>query len=133
MRLPVAAICMWMLMPCAAYSSPCQGVIEVLTDQRKGDLARALSKQLEVPSVKVLQSFGVGGWRIVYVDPPQSDSVFLFYSQDPIKARYLTLWGGAARRSETENIEKWTRKNAPGIPAPLAKCFAWYVTNGRDH
>lgn len=81
--------------------------------------------------VDVLQSFKVDAWSIVYVDTHQADAAFLFYAKDPLTERYVTSWSGAAARQEERSIERWTRKNAPGIPLRLARCFAWYVTQGR--
>ena len=83
-------------------------------------------------SVDVLQSFQLGRWSIVYVDTHESDSAFLFYSNDPRTSHYVTLWSGSAQNNEEQSIEDWAVKNAPGIPPKLAKCFAWHVTKDRN-
>lgn len=91
-----------------------------------------LSEQLREPVVDVLHSFRVGTWSILHVATHQSDDAFFFFDKDPSSARYVALWGGAAAKAEEHSIEKWALKNAPGIPGQLARCFAWYVTSGRD-
>ncbi|UUZ53249.1 hypothetical protein LP419_30820 [Massilia sp. H-1] len=39
---------------------------------------------------------------------------------------------GAASIFETTAIKDWVRKEAPGIPARLADCFARHVTMGEN-
>ena len=71
-------------------------------------------------------------WSIIYVDTHESDEAYVFYAHDPLRSRYVTLWSGAARMDEEQEIKVWTIKNAPGIPQKLAGCFAWHVTKNRD-
>jgi hypothetical protein len=118
--------------PLAWAATPCDGVNRNLTPQRKSEIAPSIAKQLQVPKVDVLESFQAGDWSIVYVDTHNSDDAFLFYPHSPLTSRYVTIWGGAAMRSEEKAIRDWTLKNAPGIPGRLASCFAWHVTKGRD-
>jgi hypothetical protein len=113
-------------------TTPCSSVGRSLTKTRKSRLAIALASQLHVSKVEVLQSFAVPGWNIIYVDTHESDPGFLFYSGDPLTTRPVTQWGGAAMPDEETEIKAWTLKNAPGIPAQLAGCFAWHVTHDRD-
>lgn len=56
----------------------------------------------------------------------------MFYSGDPLKNKNVSLWSGAARIDEEQDIYEWVIKNVPGIPSQLAKCFAWHVTKNRD-
>ncbi len=116
---------------CAWSASPCDNVDRGLTDKIKMEWAPAIARQLHAQKVDVLQSFQFGGWSIIYVDSHEADEAFLFYSHDPLRSHYVTMWSGAAMRDEQQSIKAWTLKNAPGIPQPLAGCFAWYVTNGR--
>jgi hypothetical protein len=118
--------------PSRARAAACTGVARTLTEERKSDLASSLSRQLRVPVVEVLHSFKVGTRSILHVDAHKGDEVFLFFERDPSSARHVTLWSGAATKMEERSIERWALKNAPGIPGRLARCFAWYVTNGRD-
>lgn len=104
----------------ARAASPCDGVQRSLSAQRNAALAPAIVKQLHVKEVDVLQSFRLGGWEIVYVATPESDPPFLFYSADPLKNPYITLWSGAAAVYEERSIKDWTLKNAPGVPRKLA-------------
>jgi hypothetical protein len=112
--------------------SPCDPVSRDLSSDRKAVLAPEVAKQLNVKSVDVLQSFKLGGWQIIYVNTRDSDETFLFYSGDPLKTRYVTMWSGAARMDEEQGVRAWALKNAPGIPPRLASCFAWHVTKSRD-
>ena len=115
---------------CAWSQSPCDGVDRRLTDTTKAALAQEIAKQLGAQKVDVLQSFRFEGWTILYVDSHEADEVFLFYSHDPLSSHFVTMWSGAAKRTEERSIRKWTLKNAPGIPPKLARFFAWYVTKG---
>jgi hypothetical protein len=83
---------------------------------------------MRVSKLEILGSFRYDGWTILYVGTYVSDEVFMFYRGDPASSDYLTIWGGAAGRDETSDIVKWETQYAPGIPAPLAACFAWHVT-----
>lgn len=112
-------------------ASPCDGVDRRLTNERKATLAPAIAKELKVKRVDVLQSFRQDGWSIIYVDTHESDETFVFYAHDPMKNHYVTLWGGVALPEEERQIKRWVLKNAPGIPAPLAACFAWHVSKER--
>jgi hypothetical protein len=113
-------------------ASPCDGVNRGLTNEKRAALESKIAKRLAMSSVDVLQSFQLGGWRILYVDTHQADEVFLFYSGDPLTSPEVTSWGGAAQVGEEQQIKDWTLKNARGIPSKLAGCFAWHVTKGRD-
>ncbi len=114
----------------ASAATPCTGVDRSLTSQQKSAVTPEIAKQLKARNVDVLQSLRVGGWSIFYVDTHQSDEVYVFYVKDPRHSRYITLWSGAARLDEGQEIMSWTLKNAPGIPRNLASCFAWHVTSG---
>jgi hypothetical protein len=117
----------------AAYTGePCAQVDRTLTEGSKKDLAPALAKQLGVPNVDVLQLYRYKGWTIIYVDTHETDETFLFFSGDPHSQHYITSWSGAAAYFEEKEILQWLFKAAPGIPAALAKCFAWHVTKNRD-
>jgi hypothetical protein len=121
-----------MILSLGCHASPCDGVDRALDSARKATLAPAIAKQLQVPSVDILQSFRFEHWSIVYVDTHLSDERFLFYSQDPVSGHPITEWGGAAMADEGEEIRQWLLKDAPGIPPRLAQCFAWHVTEDRD-
>lgn len=116
----------------AASPTPCDGVDRHLSDSQKAEWAAPIAKQFGVAGVTVLQSFAFGAWRIVYVDTHETDEVFLFYHGDPRTSRYVTLWAGAAMEDEEADIRAWAMKDAPGIPAHLAECFAWHVSKHRD-
>ncbi|WP_434113394.1 hypothetical protein [Paraburkholderia caffeinilytica] len=114
-------------------AAPCDSVNRDITAARKAVLAPAITRQLlRVPSVEVLRSFRLDQWSIIYVSTPVSESGFLFYSDDPLSSRYLTIWAGMAWPNEEDEIRNWALKNVSGIPVQLAACFAWYVTKNRD-
>jgi hypothetical protein len=100
----------------AHAASRCDGVDRGLSNERKAALAPVIAKRLSVSSVNVLQSYQVGGWRILYVDTHQSDEVFLFYSGDPLTSPQVASWSGAAQIDEEQQIKEWTLKNTLGIP-----------------
>jgi hypothetical protein len=115
-----------------AAASPCDSVRRDLSESQRTEWAGAIARQLNVPSVSVLQAFELSGWKIVYVDTPNSDSPFIFFHGAPDKVHYVTLWSGGARADEEASIRAWAIKSAPGIPSDLAGCFAWHVTKARD-
>ena len=132
LRLGVAAGLLAASVSGAAFASPCDGVSRSLDPSRKAALAPALAQQLHVPSVDVLQSFQDGGWQVLYVDTHRSDETFLFFGGDPTRQPAVTSWSGGASPGEEASIRQWVASHAPGIPARLAACFAWHVTNDRD-
>ena len=119
-------------MATGAVASPCDGVDRSLSDVRKTELAPSIARQLKVPSVDTLRSFRYLDWTIINVDPHVSDAAYLFFAGDPLKSRYVALWGGAATASEGPEIERWVQRNAKGIPRKLAACFAFHVTKSRE-
>ena len=114
------------------WASPCDGINRYISDETKAAVAPALAKQLNASKVEVLQSFRLGNWSIIYVDSHEADGAFLFFADDPLTNHYVTLWSGAASKTEEKKIRNWVLKNAPKIPRQLASCFAWKVTKNRD-
>lgn len=113
-------------------AKPCAGVDFGLDSEYVAAVKPSIEKQLNVAVVDVLEIFRSDAWAIVYVDTHESDETFLFYSGDPKKNHYSTLWSGAAKIGEEQEIRKWVFENAPGIPGKLAECFAWHVTIERS-
>lgn len=128
----VAITVLLLLFASVAWASPCDSIDRTMGALRNTALAPALSRQLRARSVDVLQSYSSGSWSILYVDTHESDRAYLFFSGNPLRSRIIALWSGAATPSEEQEILDWTLKNAPGIPAQLARCFAWHVTMERD-
>ena len=114
-----------------AWGSPCDQIDSSLDPNTRAALSGAMSTQLHVRRVDILKSFRCGSWTILNINTHQADPAFLFYRNDPLVSRYITLWAGAARMDEEETIKNWALQNARGIPPKLAACFAWYVTKGR--
>ena len=115
-----------------ALATSCDAVSRKLTNAQRATWAPVLAEQLAVSSVSVSQSFALAGWHIVYVETPNTDPPFLFFHGDPNRTHFVTLWAGAARSQDEGAIKAWVVKNAPGIPAQLATCFAWYVAKARS-
>lgn len=115
-----------------AHASPCTGIDRTLTDAQKRAWAPVIARQLHVANVDVLQVFRDGDWRVIDVDTHVSDNGYLFYRSDPPHGTYVTTWAGMATEDEEASIGQWVRQNVPGIPEPLAQCFAWHVTKDRD-
>jgi hypothetical protein len=127
----------------AAFAHPCSGVDRSLSERQKASFAPVLEKHMRaqfdprlttmiaVERDDVQSLFRAQGWYIVYVDNHATDTPYLFYSTDPIRAsRYVGVWAGGAAVDEGPEIQAWEEKEMPGIPKVLAKCFAWYVTRG---
>ncbi|MDD5334069.1 MAG: hypothetical protein PHS32_10000 [Rhodoferax sp.] len=113
--------------------SPCDGVNRSLSAARKLQLGQAIARQQKLKKVDIYQSFSEAGWSIIYVGTHVSDNGYFFYSGDPLAAAHpVNVWGGAAMVFETTEIAQWVSSNVKGIPARLAKCFAWHVTLNRD-
>lgn len=125
-------IVMTWLLGGALHASPCTGIDRTLTDAQKHAWAPAIAHQLHVANVDVLQVFRAGEWRVIYVDTHVSDNGFLFYRNDPLHRTYVKTWAGAAMKDEEASIGQWVQQNVHGIPAQLAACFAWHVTQDRD-
>jgi hypothetical protein len=109
----------------------CTDVDRTLSKERVKALGPIIAKQLGAKHAEISQSFRFGGWIILYVSTGEADDAYVFYSGDPMRSNYVTLWSGAAREDENKEIQDWTLKNAPGIPRTLASCFAWHVTKDR--
>lgn len=114
-----------------ALGSPCSGIDRSLDGSRRAQLAPAIAKQLATESVDVLQSFRYSGWSIIYVEPRDLEPAYLFFSAEPLKSSYITLWAGAATATDGPAIDRWVQQNARGIPTQLASCFAFHVTHDR--
>ncbi|MDK9358049.1 hypothetical protein QQF54_12545 [Lelliottia sp. V106_10] len=117
------------LILCANSSaqSLCKGMVTELNVSEKITLENNVKRQLKVDGVNVIKFFKDKGSSIAYIETFDADEVFLFYSGDELKSDYISMWSGAAGISEQKTIEEWARKNVPGIPYELAKCFSWYA------
>jgi hypothetical protein len=112
----------------SAHANPCDGIDRKLTGNRKSQLAPIIAKQLSIESVEIFDLFKYRGWYIILVETHISDEPFLIFKGDPVYNTYTTMWSGAAANFEGPEIKKWVLNNAKGIPAKLARCFAWHVT-----
>ena len=109
----------------------CSRVDRTLPKERAKALGPVIARHLDAKRAEISQSFRFDGWSILYVSTGEADDVFVFYPADPMRSKYVTLWGGVALEGEETEIRAWTLKNAPGIPRVLANCFAWHVTKER--
>lgn len=110
-------------------ATPCKGVDRQLSNLRKSQLEGAIARAQNRQTVKVFKSFKYDAWFVLFTDASDGDEPYMFYSKDPLNgSRPVTMWSGAATIFETSEVAQWVKENAPGIPTPLAECFAWHVT-----
>jgi hypothetical protein len=121
-----------MLSAWSLSATPCANVESILTPLQKQAWAPVIARQLRVAQADVLQVLRLDHWRVIEVDSHRADNGFLFYRDDPLRSRYVTTWSGAARPNEEVAIAHWALVNVPGVPAELARCFAWQVSQHRD-
>ena len=128
----------------AALAGPCDSIDRALPAARKALFAPAVERHLNrqqgplidqkilIAPSDILNVFRSGDWHIVHVDNHFTDEPFLFYRRSPEHSEaYSLVWAGAARQDEAPATQAWVEKWMPGIPRPLASCFAWYVSRGR--
>ena len=132
----IFALFVLLMLSRASVASPCDGVSKELSAEQQVELTpiltRQIANQIEVQSVKVLESFHYRNWYIFYVAPDSADEVFLFYSDNPTKSSYLLAWPDAFSENDEKNVLKAVSSGkTKGIPEKLAACFAWRVTNAR--
>ena len=126
--LALAFLAVFCVSPPARAENPCSGVDRSLNKKAASAIAPVVAKQLGAEHAEISQSFLYRGWSVFYASTGDADDTYVFYSGDPLRDKYVTLWGGAATQDEEPEILHWILKNAPGIPLPLARCFAWHVT-----
>jgi hypothetical protein len=140
-RLLVAAACAAPLQNSFGKPAPCVGVDRTQVPPVGWQLSPATiawlneqmapeARPIDAKKIHFEEALRYGDWQIILVETGASDDAFLFLRGDSAKARPVTLWGGAATVFDEQPIFRWTKKNAPGIPVLLAKCFAWSVTSG---
>lgn len=122
--------------PILGYGAACDKFKISNLDEKRAQYSLAISAQLKkdlpnVSDVEILKMFKSGTWFLIYVSTKVSDEVVLFYNGDPVKGDPVAQWSGAAMVGENKVLEKWASDNARGIPKNLAKCFSWFVIEGR--
>ena len=109
------------------HDSQCDTIDRTFTKTMQAKWSAAIAARRQFAGAKAVQSFGSSSWRIIYTVLPNSEPTFLFYSG----ASPITEWSGGAAVFDAPEIEHWVLTNIPGIPKPLARCFAWHVTFNR--
>jgi hypothetical protein len=125
---------------CAAAS--CPGATMTLPDAKRTSYAQAAERHLRsklppdaaarvtVSSSDVLSYTKLGNWVVLHIETHSTDPPYLFYSAAPDKAAsYVSLWAGAARKSEAQEIKLWVLRNVHGSKRELAVCFSSMVTS----
>jgi hypothetical protein len=116
-----------------AHAEPCTGVVRTINESKKLSIANVMAKKLKTKSADIFEYMQVGAWRIIWVDTHDSEPGVFFFHGNPINTKYITVFGGAAIYGEENEVIKWAKTNAPGIPTNLAACFAWRVSpEGRE-
>ncbi|MFA6970993.1 MAG: hypothetical protein WC208_06270 [Gallionella sp.] len=133
MRYLVALV--WLITTSPVFASACDGIDRSLSIERKAILAplvtKQLAQQIDIQSAEVLESFRYKGWYILYVEPKTADEAFLFYNGDPATHSYLLAWPDAFSENDERNVlQTLSSGSTKRIPRPLARCFAWHVTQG---
>lgn len=119
------------LLPMSSYAGDvCKGIgpFEPAASRK---LDQAAAAALSQPDATVRQVFKDGDWRILYATSSGADGAYVFYSGPSLRSKPVTVWAGAARSDETDDIARWVKEHAPGVPTSLAGCFSIYVTTRR--
>ena len=111
-----------------SHSETCAGVVRKINESDKASIANMMAKTLKSKSAEIIEYMQVGTWRVIWVDTPDSEPGVFFFPEDPLKTKYVTVFGGAAVYGEEKEVIAWATKNANGIPSNLAACFAWRVS-----
>jgi len=119
-------------LPALADGHACNGIDRSLPKRLAQRFEAAARRQFDDPQAEVPQLFRYQSWTIAYVSFTKSDPGYVFYRGDPLRSHYVTIWGGAARGDEEDEIRAWAEQYARGIPTRLAACFAWHLTKDRD-
>ena len=115
----------------ARPNSPCVGLYNHVNGVDRKLISINIQRYLSDKSIDVVELYSINNWYFVHVASEKTDDAFLFFNQNPIKRRPISVWAGAARLDEGASIRRWVSSNVPGIPNRLAKCFSWRVTVGR--
>lgn len=117
----------------SAKNAPCDLVHRGITETQKKEWSPSIDRQLNGRLASISQAIALSDWVVVFADAKQADPPFLIFHGNPAATHYITMWSGAAMRSEQAQTKAWVLKEAPGIPDGLASCFAWQVTQGQDN
>jgi hypothetical protein len=99
-----------------AADTSCTNVRHGVTEAQRREWWPSINRQLGGKLTAINQIFAQGDWVVVFVDLRSADSPFLFFHGNPAKTQFVTMWSGAAMRSERKAVQDWTLINVPGIP-----------------
>ena len=118
----------------SVHATPCDGIWQQKLEAATRLLQRPQAQTTSFfhPGIDhVYEHMQTGSWHIIWVEGPSSEpGAFILHVSDQAKW-FLTGWGGVANPSERTLLRQELRGLAPGLPPILARCFAWYVTEGR--
>lgn len=123
-----------------AIANPCDGIWrKSLSEATALITANEVQKSLGPPRFDhvltfdhVFEHMSDGSWHIVWAEPHNMERGAFFITTVGNAPRFVTVWGGAARKNERKSVADWALAIDPRFPHPLADCFAWYATIGRD-
>jgi len=113
----------------AFAATPCDGIWQQPKDQARALLGRTAGVA-HPPHATVYDHFRSGRWHIVWFESRDSEPGGAVIREESGVSRLVDIWGGVAPLDERREVEQWGR--GKGMPAPLARCFGWYVTAGRE-
>ena len=118
----------------AQAASPCDGIWQKpLADARALLKRSAANKDFTVsPRDRIFEFMWSGDWSIVWTAPKDAEPGGVFVRDRGGKARIVNVWGGVAPKEEEKETRDWAMALDKSMPAPLARCFAWYVVEGRE-
>jgi hypothetical protein len=125
--LTTAFLCGLSLTPALA-ATPCDGIWQ----HPLAEAAAVLAAVPDLPRDPTYEHMQAGPWHIVWVEPVEAEAGAHFITTATTPPRHVETWGGVAGSDETAEVIAWAMALDPTISKPLAECFAWYVTLGRD-
>jgi hypothetical protein len=127
MRLVLAAALLAAGLSPALAATPCDGIWQKPLADGQALLKKTAPKGMPVKP-KVFEVMQSGGWNLVWAEFADAEPGGYFLDG----TRYVDVWGGVAAGESEKEIASWATKLDKKMPAPLARCFGWYVVTGRE-
>ncbi|WP_341894675.1 hypothetical protein [Ferrovibrio terrae] len=83
------------------------------------------------PGTRIYEHMQKQSWHIVWADFENAESGASFIKIVNKQPQKVESWGGVAIKGDEREIYNWAMKLDSSFPPSLAKCFAWYVVEGR--
>lgn len=113
-------------------AKPCTGSTRPISRARVAQLEVATARHLKIGSVSVRSVLSADGWYVVSTQPSKAGVPYVFISGDEgSRLAAVATWRGPIEIFRTSELERWVLENVNGVPAQLARCFAWSVSFDR--